>query len=208
MSSYASAGYPFTAYSRKGAYRWKRSWTPSLMRELNRYQASFEKAKDLEEFCPGYRRANAGAKRNCWVRLVTGISSYESANKERVLGDGGRAAGLLQIWSKNCKSLGLGREALRKASNNLRCGVRLMARRVSADRHIAKEYYKQGRYKKRKVRLGLGHMGWTTMRNPFKWRGRTYGHRLYIKKGMNSYKNPKAGSLALRYTVNEHKYHS
>ncbi|MCO5143123.1 MAG: hypothetical protein M9962_08545 [Oligoflexia bacterium] len=204
----ADAAYPFTAYSRKGANKWNRSWTPAMMKELNSVQKTFEQARDLEEFCPGYRLADAGAKRNCWIRLVTGISSYESGNKESILGDGGKAAGLLQIWAMNCKNMGMGSSnraitnALKRAPNNLKCGIQLMKRRVAADGYIAKEYKKQGRHKARTVRLGLGHMGWTTMRNPFYYKGRKYGHRLLIQKGMQLYKNPKTGSLALRY-VNE-----
>ena len=133
--------FQYTAYRKAGRSAWNRAWTPSLLAEIRTNWKGLSSATDLDSYCPGFHAA--GSSRNlqeeCMVRLLTGISSWESGNRPSASGDGGRSNGLLQINKNNCRPEGYNENDLRTAEKNLRCGVRFAASRIAHDHVIAKE---------------------------------------------------------------------
>jgi len=185
---------------RSGKFR--QEWTKAVVSLIKQHRSTFESARDVDSYCPGYNSASEDEKNNCWLRLTSGIMSYESNYTENAVGDHGLSCGLMQIQAMNCKADGFQCQDLRQAKNNAKCGVAMMARLIKRDRVIAAEGMEQGRHKARKRRRGLGRGGWSTMmaHQMFtdKITGRTWqvGHRDEIAEGTRSFLDPKKGVLA------------
>jgi hypothetical protein len=191
-------GFQYTAYVRPKDRRWNRAWTPGLLSAIAAQKARFEEARDIENFCPGYAGASPEQKNNCFVRLFTGISAWESSNNPNDVGDRGQSIGLLQVGTFNCKREGFNAAALKNPNNNTRCGARLAGDLIHRDRVISSEWSQAGRWGTTRVkRLGLGRGGWSTMMLNVMWHGIQVGRLKHVAGGMATYKDPRAGSVAV-----------
>lgn len=191
----AAEGARFSAYKgNKG--RFNPSWTPAVLAAIKQQRPRLERASDIEKFCPGYRGASEDQKNNCWLRLTSGIMSWESGYKEGIVGDSGRSCGLMQIQPMNCRREGMSCASLRKAANNARCGVRMMGDLISRDKVISNEVMEQGRHRARRARRGLGRGGWTVMMKSMMIGKMQAGHLDQIHAGVITYRSPERGTQA------------
>jgi hypothetical protein len=114
-------------------------WTSLAVAAIRANIDRLERAEDVEEFCPGYRDASTHSREVCWLRIVGGLSKYESAFNP---GDGfaepggNMSVGLLALSPKECK--GYDTETLLKDPIlNLGCGVGIMAHLVERDGYLS-----------------------------------------------------------------------
>jgi Transglycosylase SLT domain len=199
MAQQAATKYEHSAFKRSGA-KYNPQWTQALIKEVKNQRPRFEKASDVEQFCPGYSGASEDEKNNCWVRLSTGIMAFESTYREKIRGFDAPSAGLMQIMAYNCKKEGMDFGALLNHQNNFKCGLRMMGDLISRDGVISNEVMVQGRHKSRKRRRGLGRGGWSVMMKShmFPWKGRRVqvGHLEKVVEGTRSYRDKNQGQRA------------
>lgn len=197
-----ASAYQYSAYRRPGDRAWNRAWTRDLLTAITAQKRRLEAARDLETWCPGYHSATSEQQNECFVRLFTGISAWESSNNPRELGDGGRSVGLMQIGAFNCRRERFGAGALMTPRANTACGVRLAADLIARDGVISSEGPVRGRWGTTRVRrLGLGRGGWSVMmaNQTVRWHGRAVqvGRLQQIGNGMRSYRDPRYGTVAV-----------
>ncbi|RZA09060.1 MAG: hypothetical protein EOP11_02875 [Proteobacteria bacterium] len=198
-NSSASQKFEHSAFKR-GKARYNPQWTKALIAEVKKNRPRFEKARDVEQFCPGYGSASEDEKNNCWVRLSTGIMAFESTYRESIRGFDAPSAGLMQIMEANCRREGMNTQSLMSHQNNFKCGLRMMGDLIARDGVISNEVSQMGRRKSRRGRRGLGRGGWSVMMKShmFQWRGRgiQVGHLEEVTKGVQSYRDKREGQRA------------
>ena len=142
----ANANFQYTAYIRPRDRQWNRAWTQNaLLPAIAAQKSRLAAASDLNTYCPGFASASAQEQNNCFVRLITGISAWESSNTPTEVGDNGASIGLMQIGTFNCKRERFSAQALKVPANNLACGARLAADLIARDGVISNEGPVQGR---------------------------------------------------------------
>ncbi len=107
----------------------RRSWTQAVSKVVIARFDDFNKAKDVEVFCPGYRRAAKPAQVHCWVMIAAAISKFESAFKPESSfrePDGNYSIGLLALSPGECPNAST-HNSLKQAEANLVCGMNRMA---------------------------------------------------------------------------------
>ena len=115
-----------------------KTWTDAVIAGVDSKIASFERARDIEDFCPGYSKASKLSREVCWLRLVGGVVEFESSFnptdsfKEP---DGDMSVGLLALSPNECANAPT-EAALKDPVKNLVCGITIMARLIAADGFI------------------------------------------------------------------------
>ena len=146
------------------------AWTTAVLKVVRNKFSSFEAAKDVETFCPGYRKASQFQKENCWLRLVSAVVRFESSFKP---GDsfrepnGAYSVGLLALSPGECPNAP-DIKSLKNPVKNLECGVGKMAKLIASGRYIdgpkgnrgAAAYWSVLRapYRYKKYKLGKKHL--------------------------------------------------
>jgi hypothetical protein len=114
-------------------------WTQAVISIIRTRIHDFERAADVEVFCPGYREASARQREICWLRLVGGVVEFESSfkpdEKPFYEGHGVYSVGLLALSTGECKNAMTTRE-LMDPVKNLICGVNRMAMLIARGRAI------------------------------------------------------------------------
>lgn len=116
----------------------RKPWTEAVLKVVQSRIEDFNKARDVEDFCPGYRTAEPYEQENCWLLLVTAISEHESNFKTSdsfTEGNGVDSIGLLALSPGECRQAHSARE-LGDPVRNLLCGVEKMADLVARDKVI------------------------------------------------------------------------
>jgi hypothetical protein len=142
-------------------------WTNAVVSVVRAHMSEFDRARDVEEFCPGYRQASQAQKETCWVRLVSAVSKYESGFNPRdtfreVTGQ--MSIGLLSLSPGECAEA-RSSAALKQPIPNLTCGTRMMADLIARDGSIespapsrgAATYWSVLRRSRSKRHRGTGH---------------------------------------------------
>lgn len=137
----------------------KPAWNNVVLKVVNARFNEFNKAKDVEIFCPGYRRASKKAQMHCWVMLAAAISKFESAFKPESSfrePDGNYSIGLLALSPGECPNAST-HKSLQQAEANLVCGMNRMATLIGRHGNIDGPEHCRGasRY-------------WSTLRAPYK----------------------------------------
>lgn len=160
---------------------WKNNptWTQTTLLTVREHIASLEKARDIEDFCPGYANANPRSREICWLRVVGGIVRWESnfnassAYYER----------LAEAYSVGLMSLSPGEseiaptvEMLKIPELNLQAGITMLAK------HVARDGYLSGP----EGALG-GAAYWAVLRAPYKVGGFSLGMREKIVQYTSQY---------------------
>jgi|GEM_PF-5651533 len=134
-------------------------WTSLVMASVRKNLSSLERARDLNDWCPGYWEASDHHRDVCWLRLLGGLVKFESSFKpddKFKEPSGNWSVGLMALSPKECKNyetIGL----LQQPLLNLSCGIGKFADLIERDGYIA----------------GTGkNMGaaayWSTLRAPYK----------------------------------------
>jgi len=107
----------------------RRVWTNAVMSVVRSRIKELEKARDKEIFCPGYSKATAAQKANCWLLVVSAITKFESGFKPASTfrePDGNYSVGMLAMSPGECANAPTLRQ-LQSAVPNLICGTNKMA---------------------------------------------------------------------------------
>lgn len=134
-------------------------WTVATLKVVRARFHDLDRARDVEIFCPGYRRAPRAQQEMCWVFLVAAIAKYESAFQPGASfrePDGNYSIGLMALSPNECPNAKSFKE-LQSAVPNLVCGTNRMALL------IAKRGYIDGPEDNR----GASRY-WSTLRKPYK----------------------------------------
>jgi hypothetical protein len=113
-------------------------WTDAVIAAVHSKITSFERARDVEDFCPGYSKASKHSREVCWLRLVGGVVEFESSfnptdSFKEPSGD--MSVGLLALSPNECANAPT-EAALKDPVKNLVCGITIMARLIAADGFI------------------------------------------------------------------------
>ncbi len=161
-------------------------WTSLVVASIREFLPSLERARDINDWCPGYWNASEHHREVCWLRLIGGIvkleSSFKPDDKFREP-SGAWSVGLLALSPKECKRYETV-EMLQKPLLNLSCGIGMLARFVERDGYLhgPKEALGASKY-------------WSTLRTPYTQRkpdGKGYyklGKKPEIQAFTTSYRN-------------------
>lgn len=114
------------------------AWTDVTLKHVRKYFPAFDRAQDVEHFCPGYRRASTRLREICWLRIIGGIVKFESGFNPRDTyqeRNGVWSIGLFSLSAGEC-SEAPSSSGLKDPIKNLTCGIRIMARLIERDRYI------------------------------------------------------------------------
>ncbi len=119
-------------------------WTRSALGAVRGHGAALAQTlpTDIGAWCAAYPTNDIGRREAFWVGLISALVKHESTYRPRVSGDSGRSHGLLQIRSGTARAYGCratSRAALYNPSENLSCGVRIMAKTVARDTAVARQ---------------------------------------------------------------------
>lgn len=159
-----------------------RAWTETTIHAVKHYQASLEKAADIDSFCPNYSKAKQRSKEICWLRLVGGIASQESQfNPAATFKEptGEMSIGLLQVSEGQCTLKRVAQLNLIDPVQNLRCGIQIMADLIQKDGYLDGPPWHEG-----------AAAYWSTLRPPYRFLGMLLGKK----------------SEVIAFTVNYSKY--
>lgn len=124
-------------------YSWNQEWTTVIKEELKKdeykegpssllnIEIDEEDLDDLE--CDGYNKATLDEKADFWVVFFSALTRAESAFNEKAMSPktrGHRSFGLLQLAKQTAKKecgITPPESSVLKASDNLKCGIKLMA---------------------------------------------------------------------------------
>ena len=108
-------------------------WTESVVKVVRKRLADLERARDKEDFCPGYNEASIVERETCWLLLVAGIAKKESnfiATDSFHEGGGLYSYGLLSLSPGECANAPTVRD-LHDPVRNLICGTNIMAKLIA-----------------------------------------------------------------------------
>lgn len=154
------------------------SWNRSVLGRVHAKQKTFELARDLDDFCPGYANANSAQKDTCWLRIVSAIARYESNFNPRAtyLEHTGRTSvGLLMMNPDHCPGAHTV-EALKDATLNINCAMDRMRLLISRDHSLSGAAPKRG-----------AAAYWSVLRPPYTFRGLELGKKAHIQAFTRSY---------------------
>ncbi len=137
----------------------RRAWSNAVLGVVRARLSDFEKARDKEIFCPGYSRASAQQRANCWLLVVAAITKFESGFKPGSMfrePDGKYSVGMLALSPGECPNAPTIRH-LQSALPNLVCGANKMANLIARYGNVDGPADNRGasRY-------------WSTLRAPYK----------------------------------------
>lgn len=120
-----------------GSPVWGRSkdrdrWSKAVLEVVRANKKTLNGAKDIETFCPGYRKSTARAQDMCWLILMSAISKKESdfnPNTSLTEDNGDVSVGLLAMSGHQCRNAPTIR-ALKNPIENVKCGTRKMVQLV------------------------------------------------------------------------------
>ncbi len=120
-----------------GSAVWGRSqekdrWTRAVLQIVRENKRTLDRAGDIESFCPGYKRSSKLAQEMCWAVIMSAISKKESdfiPSKSFREPTGEYSVGLLAMSGHQCRNAPT-ITALKNATENLKCGTRLMAKLI------------------------------------------------------------------------------
>jgi hypothetical protein len=113
-------------------------WTSLVISATREHLNKLEKARDINDWCPGYWQASEHQREVCWLRLFGGLVKFESSFKGDTKfheGGGVWSIGLMALSPKECKGYET-EELLKKPLFNLRCGIGKFANLVERDGYI------------------------------------------------------------------------
>ncbi len=119
-----------------------RLWARAALQSVKTHGAILERTvpQDIETWCPAYEENTPEQRRAFWVGLMSALSKHESTYNPAAVGGGNQWFGLLQIFPPTARSYGCHARtgaALKDATDNLSCAVRIMAVTVPRDNAIA-----------------------------------------------------------------------
>ena len=91
---------------------------------------------DIDTYCPTYREAGPEGRKVFWLSFLSALAKHESTWRPDAAGGGGAWLGQLQISPQTARGYGCKAQsaaALKNGSQNLSCGIRIMARTVARD---------------------------------------------------------------------------
>lgn len=113
-------------------------WTSLVIAEVRENLDKLEKARDINDWCPGYWSATEHQREVCWLRLIGAIVKFESSFKPEDKfrePSGAWSVGLLALSPKECKRYETV-EMLQKPLLNLSCGIAKLAGFVERDGYL------------------------------------------------------------------------
>lgn len=154
------------------------TWDNVVIATVREEFGKLNEAKDVEEFCPGYGRASQVQKESCWHRLISALvyKENDAFNPREVFiePEGAPSVGLMMLSRGECKNA-LTDEALKNPVENLRCGIKRMAKLIARGGCIS---CKQG-----------AAAYWSTLRTPYKAYGYNLGKKAEIVAMTSNYKS-------------------
>jgi hypothetical protein len=153
-------------------------WTATTLQELARSRATFESARDLEDFCPGYAGATPFQKDTCWLRLFSAMARFESELKPAATyleATGTTSVGLLMMNPAHCLVANT-LEKLQDPVLNIRCALHRFDVLAARDGWIS----------------GPGNSGaaayWSVLRDPYQVGALYLGRKPHIQLFTRSYR--------------------
>lgn len=131
-------------------------WTKTVLEVVRANKRTLDRANDVENFCPGYRKSTSKAQEMCWVVVMSAITKLESSfNPETQAreGNGDLSVGLLAMSGHQCKNART-LKGLKNPIENLKCGTRKMIELVGRDGYISRGF--RG-----------GAANWSVLRTPY-----------------------------------------
>jgi hypothetical protein len=113
-------------------------WTDAALAQIRANFNRFERARDVDDFCPNYRDSSEHLKQVCWLRLIGALTKYESSFKQEegfVEPDGAMSIGLMALSPDEC-SVSPTKRLLKDGILNLSCGIDKMAHLIERDGFI------------------------------------------------------------------------
>lgn len=151
-----------------GSPVWGRSpdrdkWTKAVLEVVRSNKRTLDRARDLDTFCPGYKRSSTKAQEMCWVIIMSAISKKESDFKPGTSfrePNGEYSVGLLAMSGHQCRNAPT-IKALKNSIENLKCGTRHMVKMINQGSCIS-------------CNPGGG-ANWSVLRKPYRYRGMRLG---------------------------------
>lgn len=117
-------------------------WTHAALETIRKNFDNLDKAKDIDNFCPGYRSGTVGEKEACWLSVASAVAKKESdfdPNQSYPEGPplNYNSVGLFQL-SQNPQAQECNKEGARNEQDlknpilNIRCGIRIMGERIAS----------------------------------------------------------------------------
>lgn len=154
------------------------TWDRVVVETVREEFDKLNEAKDVEEFCPGYARASQAQKESCWQRLISALVYKENDefNPREVFVEpaGAPSVGLMMLSRGECRNAPTD-EALKNPVENLRCGIKRMAKLIARGDCIS-------------CRRGAAAY-WSTLRTPYKAYGYNLGKKAEIVAMTTNYKS-------------------
>jgi hypothetical protein len=116
-------------------------WTRQAVESIQAHMTSLNRARDINEFCPGYTRSTTTESQHiaCWIRILGGIMEKESGfrtNDSLIENSGEASVGLLAMSAGQCPNAPSSR-ALKNPVKNIDCAVNVMAYWIHRDGYIS-----------------------------------------------------------------------
>jgi hypothetical protein len=173
FSAHASLGPSNTQYTsaHASATLWPLhpDWDRATLTAVRSRKADFEKGRDIDNFCPGYRSASTTQQESCLLRIISATVQKESnfnPNDYSPEDKGLASVGLMQLSRGECANAMMD-AALKDPIKNLTCGINKLANLVRDGKCFS-------------CRSGGGKY-WSTLRNPYTYRTRS-GRILHLGK--------------------------
>ena len=111
-------------------------WTEAMLQALDSEGVTLLSSMpaDVMQYCPGYASQTRENRAAFWAGFLSSVARQQSGLNPQATGRGG-LMGLMQISSRNAQENSCGGSML-DGSDNLKCAVRIMARRVASDNAI------------------------------------------------------------------------
>ena len=147
------------------------TWTLTTLFEISAHRKDLEKARDLEEFCPGYSRASSYQKDTCWLRLISAMAKFESSFRPKATyleATGQTSVGLLMMDPRHCPNAPT-LEKLQIAEPNIQCAIPRLALLVARDSMISGP------------KNSGGAAYWSVLREPYRFGNLFLGRKPHIQ---------------------------
>jgi hypothetical protein len=173
IGAHASLGPSNTQYTsaHASATLWPHhaDWDTAALATIRSRKADFEKGRDIDNFCPGYRSASTTQQESCLLRIISAIVEKESSFEPTTFSPedkGLPSVGLMQLSRGECANARTD-SALKDPVKNLTCGINKLANLVRDGKCFS-------------CRSGGGKY-WSTLRTPYTYRTRR-GKTLHLGK--------------------------
>jgi hypothetical protein len=156
-------------------------WTEAVIKVVRRRLADFERARDKDDFCPGYQLATNEEREMCWLLLIAGVTKKESNfdPMDKFHEGGGRYSyGLMSLSPGECPNAPAARD-LYDPVRNLACGTNIMAKLIARHGFIDGPKSSRG-----------AAAYWSTLRKPYTSAGYSLGKKKEIMAITRGYRKP------------------